>query len=325
VAGHKTHVSYLDIMKRVLHPGKTERSLEVWIRARSKTGSLPAFQTMPAQLQAAARYVLDHPQDVALLSMREQARQARVQPATMTRFAKHLGLEGYDSVRALYTDALRNGDLGFSIKAGGQVARQRLKGGKALAAEMIASLSGHLEVLSSPEMLARFDAMAGRIEAARRVYCLGLRSSHAVAWHLHYVISLCGVSSIYLESAGGTGADALAAATPEDVLCAVSVLPYTRATLELADYAARQGVSVAAITDCEVSPLARISEYSIVVSTQSSSFLHTMAPAFAAAEILGALVAGRRGEGALEALRHAEQHFSALQVHLNPRNSKGLS
>ena len=50
---------------------------------------IEAFDTMPAQLQAGARYVLDRPRDVALLSMREQARQAGVQPATMTRLAKH--------------------------------------------------------------------------------------------------------------------------------------------------------------------------------------------------------------------------------------------
>ena len=46
-----------------------------------------AFPDMPAQLRTAARYILDHPGDVALLSMREQARQAGVQPATMTRGA----------------------------------------------------------------------------------------------------------------------------------------------------------------------------------------------------------------------------------------------
>ena len=59
------------------------------------------FDEMPAQLQAGARYVLDRPRDVALLSMREQARQAGVQPATMTRLAKRLGMDGYDEVREL--------------------------------------------------------------------------------------------------------------------------------------------------------------------------------------------------------------------------------
>jgi DNA-binding MurR/RpiR family transcriptional regulator len=279
---------------------------------------------MPAQLQAAARYVLDHPQDVALLTMRELARQAKLQPATMTRFAKHLGLEGYDAIRAIHAGAMRNGDLGFSIKAGSQVNRQRLKGGEALAAEMIATIGSQAAALGGPDMLRRFDAMAAQLVSARHVYCLGLRSSHAIAWHLHYIMGLCGVRGTYLESAGGTGADALAGAAPKDVLFAVSVLPYTRATLELAEHAAGCDIPVLAITDSEVSPLAQIAEKAIIVSTHSPSFFHTMTAAFAAAEILGALVAGRRGERALEALRRKEQQFSALKIHLNPRNSQSV-
>jgi DNA-binding MurR/RpiR family transcriptional regulator len=281
-----------------------------------------AFDTMSPQLQSAARYVLDHPEDVALLSMREQSRQAEIQPATMTRFAKHIGFKGYDDVRAIYASAMRNGDLSFSAKAGSHVAAQRLKGGKALTADMISSIRVQIDGLSSPKALARFDAMASRLARADRVYCLGLRSSHAIAWHLHYIMSLCGAPSTYLDGAGGTGPDALANASANDVLLAVSVLPYTRATLQLAQYASRRGLIVLAITDSEVSPLAKIAEEFIPVSTDSPSFLHAMSPAFVAAEILGALVAGRRGEAALEALRHTDRHLADLNIHLKSRNLK---
>src|SRR3954467_5129052 len=84
-----------------------------------------AFEALPPQLQTAARYVLDRPDDVALLSMREQARRAGLPPATMTRLAKRLGLEGYDEVRALYAGAVRAGTLGFAGKAGAQVETQK--------------------------------------------------------------------------------------------------------------------------------------------------------------------------------------------------------
>src|SRR6266853_7009788 len=94
---------------------------------------IKSFDNMSAQLQAGDRYVLERPRDVALLSMREQARQAGVQPATMTRLAKHLGLDGYDDVREMYAAAVRDGDLGFAGKAGVQVVSQKLKGDKALA------------------------------------------------------------------------------------------------------------------------------------------------------------------------------------------------
>jgi len=93
-----------------------------------------AFDTLPPKLQLAARYILDRPDDVALLSMREQARHAGVPPATMTRLAQRLGLDGYDAVRALYAGAVRDGTLGFAGKAGVQVEAQKLRGERALAA-----------------------------------------------------------------------------------------------------------------------------------------------------------------------------------------------
>jgi DNA-binding MurR/RpiR family transcriptional regulator len=286
---------------------------------------IKAFDTMSVQLQAGARYVLDRPRDVALLSMREQARQAGVQPATMTRLAKHLGMDGYDEVRELYASAVRDGDLGFAGKAGAQVVSQKLRGDKALAAEMLKSIGAQIERLAAPDQLDSLVAAARALASARRIFCLGLRSSHSVAWHLHYVLSLVGERSTHIDGIAATGADALARATSRDVLLVASVLPYTRMTVELAEYAVEQGLRVVAITDSEVAPLAQIAQHSVIVPTDSPSFFHAMSPAFAIAEILGAIIAGRGGEDALATLRHTDQHLATLNTHLKPRITKKAS
>ncbi len=286
---------------------------------------IEAFESMSAQLQTAARYVLDRPHDVALLSMREQARQAGVQPATMTRLAKHLGLDGYEEIRARYAAAVRSGDLGFAGKADAQVVNQRLKGDKALAAEMLASIGKQIDRLAADDGLDRLVAAAAQLASARRIYCLGLRSSHSVAWHLHYVLTLIGERSIHLDGIAGTGADALASAGTDDVLLVASVLPYTRLTVELADYAAGRGIPIVAITDSELAPLAQIAQHTLIVPTDSPSFFHAMSPAFVVAEILGAIVAGRGSDEAVATLRHTDEHLAALNTHLQSRRIKGSS
>ena len=286
---------------------------------------IKTFDHMPAQLQAGARYVLDRPHDVALLSMREQARQAGVQPATMTRLAKRLGMDGYDDVRELYAAAVREGDLGFAGKAGVQVVSQKLKGDKALAADMLKSIGKQIDLLATPASLERLAAAARTLASARRIYCLGLRSSHSVAWHLHYVLTLVGERSIHIDGIAATGADAMARATSRDVLLVASVMPYTRLTIELAEYAVEQGINVVAITDSEVAPLAQIAQHTVIVPTDSPSFFHAMSPAFAVAEVLGAVIAGRGGDDALATLRHSDAHLAALNTHLKPRNSKKSS
>lgn len=283
---------------------------------------IKAFDGMSAQLQAAARYVLDHPSDVALLSMREQARQAGVQPATMTRLAKHLGLAGYDNVRDLYAAALRGGDAGFAGKAGAQALSQKLKGDHALAAEMLNSIGAQIGRLAEPQSLDRIVSAASTLAKARRVYCLGLRASHSIAWHLYYILTLIGEKSTMLDGIAGTGADAIGTATSEDVLLVASVLPYTRATIEIAEYAQSRGIKVVAITDSEVAPLAQFATATILVSTDGPSFFHTMSPAFAVAEVLGALLAGHGGEEAVRALSRFDEQLAAFNVHLKPRNTK---
>ena len=72
---------------------------------------------MSAQLQQAARYILEHPQDVALMSMRELARNAGVQPSTVTRLTKFLGLNSYDEIRTQHAQALRVSAEGFAARA----------------------------------------------------------------------------------------------------------------------------------------------------------------------------------------------------------------
>jgi DNA-binding MurR/RpiR family transcriptional regulator len=284
-----------------------------------------AFNGLSPQLQTAARYVLDCPDDVALLSMREQARRAGVPPATMTRLAKRLGLEGYDEVRALYAGAVRDGTLGFAGKAGLQVETQKLRGERALAADMALTLSRQIARLAETPTLDRLADAAGRLHQARRIYCLGLRSCHAIAWHFHYMLSLLSDKTVMLDDAGGIGLDAIRDASGSDVLLAASVEPYARATIEGARYAHRQGVPVVALTDSEVSPLAQIAVTMIPAATDSPSFFHTMAPLLAVSEILAALVAGRSGAKALNALSRTEAQLAAFGVHLPRRGARERS
>src|SRR5699024_4995846 len=111
------------------------------------------YDRMSGQLQKAARYMLERPDDVALLSMREQARCAEVRPATMTRLAQFLGLDGYDQVRDLYANRIRNQRNSFSVRAEAQVHDQHARGERAVAVEMVQSIVDQATNILQPEAL----------------------------------------------------------------------------------------------------------------------------------------------------------------------------
>lgn len=277
------------------------------------------FEQMSPQLQQAARYILDRPRDVALLSMRQQARAADVQPATMTRLAKHLGLEGYDAVRELYAQAFREGGFDLARRADKQMARQKLRGDLSLAAEIASSFATQVAALAEPETLAQLVAAAETLAGARRIYCLGMRSCFPAMAYFHYVTSLVREGVVLFHGLGGLGADGLRGAASDDVFLVNTVRPYTRAVVQAVDYARSRNVPVVAITDSAVSPVADRAQHVILVSIDSPSFFHTMAPSFTATEILASLVAGRGGANALKALKATEEQLAVFHVHYDPK------
>src|SRR5258707_15787029 len=103
------------------------------------------FENLSPQLQEAARWVIDHPADVALLSLREQARRAGIAPATLTRLAQRLGVRGYDGVRELYADALHAGPESYRGCPEELVGRREREGDSARVQGIFASLAQQLQ------------------------------------------------------------------------------------------------------------------------------------------------------------------------------------
>jgi DNA-binding MurR/RpiR family transcriptional regulator len=276
------------------------------------------FDDLSPQLKAAARWVIDHPDDVALLTAREQARRASVTPATLTRLAQHFGLSGYEHVRRLHAEDVRRHPRSYQGRAEELLHRRDTEGDAALVQDIFASLTHHLQALTAPAAVERFTAAAERIAGAQRVFCFGARSAFSVAHIFHYLRSLFGDASILVEAPGGTGIDALRGIGAKDVLLAVTMSPYARETAKAARYAAGRGAAVIAITDSEVSPVASFATETLIVHTETPSFFDTMSPAFAAMECLAALVAARRGERALAALAASEEQLASFDTYVLP-------
>ena len=68
-----------------------------------------AYPDLSPQLKKCAAYILEHPSEVATLSMRQVAARASVPPSTMTRLARALDLGTYNELRALYRDSINTG------------------------------------------------------------------------------------------------------------------------------------------------------------------------------------------------------------------------
>ena len=276
------------------------------------------YDALPPQLRLVGQWVMDHPREVALLSTREQARRIAVPAATMTRFAQRLGFAGYDEVRRIHADNVRQLPVGFVGKAEAMVARQKKQGAAVLAFDLVEAMTRNVGALASETASRQLVDAVRILSRASHVYVLGQRSSFAVAFHFQYVRAFAGGQVTLVDGAGGTGIDRLRQAGRNDALLVVSVRPYTRLTVDYAAYADKRGVAIVALTDSALAPIARLAKASVVVSTESPSFFHTMTPAFAAAEALAALLAADDADDALSAIAAADRELLAVDAYVTP-------
>ncbi|ARQ13316.1 RpiR family transcriptional regulator protein (plasmid) [Rhizobium etli] len=275
-----------------------------------------SYDGLPRQMKVAARWLVDHPAEVALLSMREQARRARVPAATLTRLAKRLGFDGFDKLKEVFADTVRDRPERFDGRGQELLAGRETGGDGVLIGDTVDALQSHLGRFAQPPAIAALAAAADLMIGARQIFCIGRRSSFPVAYLVHHVGSLLGSPTTLIDGLGGTSDDALRSVGQEDTLLAVSVSPYTRFTVQAAEFAVSRGAKLVALTDSELSPIAKISRVVIRVGTEMPSFIHTMTPALAAVECLMELVAARRGNCALQSLAAHEEHLAEFDTYV---------
>lgn len=277
-----------------------------------------SYERMPRQMKVAARWLHDHPTEVALLSMRAQARRAGVPPATLTRLAQRLGFDGFDKLREVFANSIRAWPRSFTGHAEELPAGGGAESDAALIGNRIDGLHGQLKYLACPSAIAALAAAADVMVAAKTIFCLGHRSTFPAAYLIHYAGSLLGPPIVLIEGVGGAPNDALRSIGPGDVFLAVTVSPYTRYTVRAAEFAVSRGARLVALTDSELSPVAMLAEIAIHVRTGAPSPFHTMTPVFAAAECLVDLIAVRQGSRAFEALEANEEYLAAFDTYVLP-------
>jgi len=276
-----------------------------------------AFARLSPQLKQAARYVIDHPDDVALYSMRQLAAHADVHPSTMVRLAREMGFDGHAQFQEPFQERLRSKPK-ISYVGGARDLQARGGSGNtsSLVAEMFQLECHAFKALSqghNPDDIAKAaDILCG----ARNIFAVGVRSMYPVAFYFHYACRMFTDNVHLVGGHGGTFADQLRGVRAGDVVLATSFSPYTRNTVRAVDYALDHGARIVAVTDSSVSPITRGKDtVTLIVGKESPSLFHSIVPAMAVIEALVMLMIARGGSGAIEALEDSEEQLNGFDAY----------
>ncbi|WP_170294942.1 MurR/RpiR family transcriptional regulator [Roseospira navarrensis] len=293
-------------------PGVTDTGPLADIAARVQA----AHDALSPQLRQAARYILAHPEDVALTSMRRLAEHAGVKPSTMVRLSRALGFDGYEALREPYRAWLRGGEGAFVARARTLQARRPGAtdgpGRAALLEEMTAADVGALREGLTAANAQALQRARDLICAADTVYVVGLRSCQSLAHLFHYAYGLVRGNARLVDGRGGMLFDELVRVGPDDVVLSIGFRPYACGTVEATAFAADKGARVVALTDSLVSPLAHGAAAVVAVDTASPSYFQSLVPALAQIQALLALIVAEGGDDALGAIDRMEHELDAF-------------
>jgi len=253
--------------------------------ARTITDSYPA---LPGRLQGIARYVLGHPDAMALSTVAEIAREAQVPPSAVIRFANALGYSGFTELQRVYRERL----VARSATYRERIEELRRTGGDQghVLPQLVDSSIHELERMREHLDPRRLRAAADLVLAADSVFLLAQRRAFAVAAYLAYGLAQLEFRAFLLDSVGGMLRQQVGMARRGSVLVAASFRSYTRDVVEAAELAHAQGAAVIAITDQAVSPLAKFARVTLLVGDDPTvQFRSLVAPLCAAQALVMAL------------------------------------
>ncbi|WP_160287261.1 MurR/RpiR family transcriptional regulator [Pseudomonas sp. QL9] len=276
-----------------------------------------SFSKLSPTLQRAARYVLDHPNDIALESMRSVAAKAKLQPASMLRLARQLGFDSYEDLREIFRNWLTERDSPFSQRADALRRRSHDDQTGGLISEMLSTEMGNLEATFSAERYEQILAAHEVLTRAKHIYVVGLRSLFPAAYYFSYVCGMFLNNTTLLSGIGGSFADELRRIGPDDALVAFSYHPYAQDALRAVSFSRERGARIVSITDSPVSPIAAPADVLVVVRNATPSLFPSVVPALAVSQTLAGLLVANSNEDSLREIANSEAQLKSFQVYID--------
>ena len=222
------------------------------------------------RLRQVAAYVLDHPNDMGLETLAVIAKRSGVQASTIVRFAKAFGYEGASQMQRLFRDELISTTPSPSYAERVRQFNAKSGDGRSLAPhdllrEFTESNIIALEHLKESVPAGDLERAVDLIVKANNVYLVGLRRSFPVAAYLAYALRHIDKPAHLIDGLAGMLIEQSSMLAPDDLLFAISFRPYAKETADIVQRARTAGATVVAISDSQLSPVAREADISFDV------------------------------------------------------------
>ncbi len=265
-----------------------------------------------------ASFILKDPVRASLMTSTEISNSLEVSNASIIRFTRTLGFDGYSHFKAeLQKEVLLSTslspDLEVPLERLGQV-KQDSDVDRAYAQHLHIH-NANLQSIEERNDLFTIEGVAQTLAQARRVYLYGSRSRAGIMNYVSLILSHC-LSDVYpLSATAEMPFDALGGAKEGDVFLLLSFSRYSALDQALASMAKSIGMTVILMTESRRCPSAEIADEILFVDVRSETFYNSYAAAFFLFDFLCARVSSLVGRTNEERLRRINDGVSILSLY----------
>ena len=261
-----------------------------------------------------AQYVYHNINEAFLLNSFQIAKTANVSEATVTRFLTNLGFSGFSEfkreiarqVLESFSTTQRLAESAEDLKARGNVFSEILQGDIENIQTLTATISDQL-----------FEQAVNELCSARSIYVLGLRSSYALAFYLTFDLRFFLDRVILIKPGIGDMPEQVLGVTKDDVLVVISFRRYTRESFNIAEKIKKRAGSVIALTNSELSPVAKLADVTLVASTKIPTYIESYTAPMSLINALITAIALRKKDQAISALNKLETTLEEFQTYIS--------
>jgi DNA-binding MurR/RpiR family transcriptional regulator len=264
---------------------------------------LASFAELPPKQRRLARFFLDHESEVAFASANSISEQAGASPATVVRFCRALGYEGYPDLQA----AIRNQFPQYRTPIQ-KLTEQMANGGlpENLPAQIAQVNSQNIQQTMSQVAEDDLSDAVGAIVGAEKIRVFGSGLSAAAALMAEYTLNMLGFPVRACLNGGVAQTLEVSHLTERDLVIVISIWRYLRHEVEAIKAAHRRGARCLTITDSPVAPVVEPADYVFIAETEGAAHNRSLIGILAVIDLLAAALAAERPAESMAALQRID-------------------
>lgn len=272
------------------------------------------------RLSQVAQFFLNHPEEVAVSTLVRLADLAAVPPATITRFAKELGFQGFSDLQLVFRERLLGPRLPYAERVSGAGDSDLDQPGTVFGSFIQAAVQSLLRI---EEALDR-DQLAACVELLATtdvVHVAAARGAFGLGAYMVYGLGSIGRRAQLIDNIGAMRGMQVAAMGPGDALLAMTFDDYTPETVEVVTLAAARGHPVLVITDNALSPVAGLATHVLYVNEARLGHFRSQIPALVVAQAM--IVGLGRRLGSVETVQNRKNENSVALTRRLAKDGRG--